>query len=297
MAETYEEDQAEQKKQKLEIDNAEKKFQNLISKRDELKEEAFLIRDDRDLLNKERKNSLDSIKDQRAKRDDFVARIREHKRKRNNYQKQAKELIASKKDKRNKIFKNLGGEIESLKAEIDYLDVQRQTTPMNVHKENEIIDEMRDKKKDLAVKEKQLPEQDELSAEVMTIDEKIDQLFKKADSEHEKLVKLSAEAQDIFDEINKKTGEISHLIKQANAKHEEYMKIIDRSGYFHERAMEMRNKVTSMRRERRSKMVEARKVIKKQNIEVKKALEDQKKLDAAADHAVKLLHKKGKIEM
>ena len=61
--------------------------------------------------------------------------------------------------------------------------------------------------------------------------------------------------------------------------------------------MEMRNKVTSLRRERRSKMVEARKVIKKQNIEVKKALEDEKKLDAAADDAVKQLLRKGKIEM
>jgi uncharacterized coiled-coil DUF342 family protein len=297
MAESVEEELEEQKKTQAEIKNAEKKYQNLIDKREELKKGAYLIRDERDTLNKERKAIIDSIKDTRAKRDEYMARIKEHKKKRNEYQKQAKGLIEAKKSKRQKVFKNIGGEIATAKAELDFLDVKRQTTPMNLREENELIDEMRSKKKNLEHLEKMKPEQEELSAEVMTIDEKIDQLFKRADKEHEKVVKLSAESQEFFDEIKKKTLEISHLIKQADKKHEEYMKIMERSGYFHKRAMEMRDKAVALKRVRRTKAREARKVVQDQNVAVKKALDDDDKLDKAADDAVKTLLKKGKIEM
>jgi uncharacterized coiled-coil DUF342 family protein len=198
---------------------------------------------------------------------------------------------------RGQIYKNIGGEIESTKAEIEYLDMQRQTRPMDLKKEGEMIDEIRSKRKNLEQLEKILPEQDDLSSEVMTIDEKIDQLFKKADSEQQKLVALSNESQGIFDDIKKKSAEISHLITQANQKHDEYMEIMERSGHFHERAMEMRGKVVALKREQQSKVRAARQEIKKQNVKVKKALEDKKRLDAAADEAVKALRKKGKIEM
>lgn len=290
-------EEEQRKKAKHEIDNAEKKYKNLLAKRDELKQEAFLIRDERDTLNNERKSTVESIKDLRGKRDEFINRIKEHKKKRNEFQKQAKELIESKKTKRTKVFKNIGGEIEVVKSEIDYLNVKHQTVPMDIQNENALIDEIRTKKKELDRLEKILPEQNELEAEVMTIDEKIDQLFKKADKEHEKVVKLSKESQAIFDEVKKKTDEISHLINQANKKHDEFKKIMDRSGYFHERAMEMRRKVMAMKREQRSQMREARKIIDKQNISVRRALEDEDKLDEAAEDAVKTLFKKGKIEM
>ncbi|UCH89529.1 MAG: hypothetical protein JSV49_02465 [Thermoplasmata archaeon] len=297
MAEEHDEEIEAQKKAQHEIQNAEKKYQSMLAKRDELKEEAFLIRDERDLLNKEKKNIQDSIKDMRGKRDDYINRIKEHKKRRNEYQKQAKELIASKKTARTKIYKNLGGEIETVKSEIDYLNLKHQTVPMKIEDENALIDEIRSKQKNLKRLEEMKPEQDDLETEVMSIDEKIDQLFKRADKEHEKVVKLSSESQGVFDEIKKKSIEISHLINKANQKHDEYRRIMDRSGYYHERAMEMRKKVVGLRRDRRSKIQKARKEIDKQNIKVKQTLEDEKKLDDAADSAVKALLKKGKIEL
>ena len=297
MVEPDNEDQEAQKQAKREIDNAEKKFQNLITKRDELKQEAFMIRDERDSLNKQRKEIVDSIKEMREKRDGYVERIRKHKQRRNDFQKQAKELISAKKTKRQKIYKNIGGEIESTKAEMEYLDMQRQTVPMKLSKENEMLDEIRSKKKNLEHLEKLLPEQEDLSSEVMTIDEKIDQLFKKADTEHAEVVKLSEESNTIFDEIKKKSSEIRHLITQADQKHEEYKDIIERSGHFHERAMEMRDKVMALRRERKEKYRKAKKEIDDQNLKARRALTDEARLDAAADEAVKALLKKGKIEM
>jgi uncharacterized coiled-coil DUF342 family protein len=106
------------KKEDLEqIKNAEKKYQSLIEKRNELNQIANQIRDERDMLNKKRNELKDSIDACKKERDKLVAKMREHKEKRNQYQQQAKELIDAKRKKKGDVQKNLPLRVEEIKAE------------------------------------------------------------------------------------------------------------------------------------------------------------------------------------
>jgi uncharacterized coiled-coil DUF342 family protein len=78
-------DKKSTKKEDVEqLKNAEKKFQSLIEKRNELNQVAKQFRDERDMLNEKRKeikNDMDRLKDEREK---LVLKMKEHKKKETN---------------------------------------------------------------------------------------------------------------------------------------------------------------------------------------------------------------------
>jgi uncharacterized coiled-coil DUF342 family protein len=118
-----------------------------------------------------------------------------------------------------------------------------------------------------------------------------------ADEEHKKVVALSNQAQEIHDRITLIIKSVSHLVAEANKNHEAYVKLKERADAYHQKAVEMREKLMAMRNEKRDEIREARKRIKEQNIEVKKALYDKGKREKAADDALEILLKKGKVEI
>ena len=59
----------------------------------------------------------------------------------------------------------------------------------------------------------------------------------------------------------------------------------------------MRGKVLTIRDARRSEIREARNLLRQQNITVRRELLDERKLDKAADDALQLLLKKGRVVM
>ena len=79
------------KKQELEqLRNAEKKYQSLIGKRNELNDIARVIREERDLLNEKRKELREQMDENKKKRDGLVSKMKKHKELRNEYQRQKK---------------------------------------------------------------------------------------------------------------------------------------------------------------------------------------------------------------
>jgi uncharacterized coiled-coil DUF342 family protein len=132
---------------------------------------------------------------------------------------------------------------------------------------------------------------------VRDLDGSITDLFRAADKEHELVVKLNAEAKERHEKLGGLVGQISALTADANKKHEEYLKIRTRADELHQKAMEMRESVLTIRNTHRAEIREARNLLRQQNITVRRELLDERKLDRAAEEALQLLMRKGRVEM
>lgn len=284
------------KKSRTELQIAEIKYKTLLQKRDELNAEASVPRDERNTLNEQKRELIDEMQGLKKERDSKVAEMRKHKSKRNELQKRAKELITFKRGKRRKFDTDLPTEIDNLRMEIHKLQMKQETTALSLPKENELIDAVREKRKELDELEEMYEEQKRLILEVEGVDNAITDLFKKADEEHQMVVKLSNEAQEIHERIVVLIKEISHLIAEADKKHEEFLKVKVKADHYHNRAVEMRQKILSEKRAKRAEARKAKKIIEDQNIAARKALTDKKRLDEDAEKALDTLLKKGKIE-
>lgn len=283
------------KKSKTELQIAEIKYRSLLEKRDELNAEASVPRDERDTLHKQKRELIDEMQKLKEKRDSLVAEMRKHKSKRNELQKRAKELVVFRRGKKRRFRTSLPMEIDNLRMEIHELHTKQETTALTIPQENELLERIREKHAELEELEEIYEEQKRLILEVEGVDDAITELFRKADEEHQMVVKLYNEAQEIHERIVVLIKEISHLIAEANKKHEDFLKIRTKADYYHNRAVEMRQKILSIRRARRMELKKARKIIEEQNIAARKALFDEKKLEEDAEKALDTLLKKGKI--
>ncbi len=279
------------------LEDAEKRYQAVITKRDELHKEGKLIKEERDALHQQKREMLDNIKDLKEERSNLVDDMRAHKKKRDQAQSEAKRLINRKRGKNQEKYQDLIGQIDDLEAELKLMDYKYQTEPLNFEKEKEYLDSIRVKYKKLIELRKLEPDHKILLGEIDDINERITALFKLADSEHTEVEKFYKKSQKVHEKIQNINEEINHLVEEANKKHEEFIKLNERATHFHKRAMEMRGKVLTIRRERREILSNARKIVEDINLAVKEKLEDEDELDKAAKDAVKKLKSKGKIEL
>jgi uncharacterized coiled-coil DUF342 family protein len=287
-----------QKKKELEqIRNSEKKFQSYISRRNELNDNAKMLREERDMLNAKHKEIKEDMKKHRGERDSLVAKMKDHKKLRNELQQQAKELIKARKQKKGEMFKNLPLRLEELKADVQMLEYRQETVPLSPQDENELIEKIRAKKKEFDSVRKKVDKQKELQVDISEKDDAIDQLFKKADEEHELVQKYYDLSQKEHKAYIKLVHELSISIAESNKKHEEYIETRNEANKNHEKAMEMRSKIMSVRNERRQRWKERKKIIKEQNIKARKAVSDKDKLKKIADKSLKSLKKGEKISL
>jgi len=285
------------KEQQQQIQNAEKKYQSLIERRNELNDLAKLIREERDMLNNKRKELVEQMKKDKKVRDEIVQEMRTHKEIRNKLQQQAKDLIKSKRAKRGEVVRNLPLIVEELKADVQMLEYKQETVPMSTEEENELIDKIKAKKIEF-VKNKALFEKQKLiETDLSDTDNAITDLFKKADEEHEKVKKYYKESQKIHDKYMKIVTEISASINEANKKHEKYKETREEAQKHHEKAMEMLSKIMSVKKERRKRWQESKQLLRDQNIMAQKILLNKEKLDEIADDSVAALKKGKKISL
>lgn len=287
----------QKKKIKNEEESAEVRFRGIIEKRNELNAQAREFADIRDTLNQERRDILDDMRALREERKALVDKMRQHKKARNLYQDRAKALIEAKRGKRKDIHPGLDRELEAIRADLKALDIQQQTSALTIEKENELLDRIKDRAKELERLEKVMAQQDAIISEVKDVDMSITELFKMADEEHKKVVVYSNQAQEVHDRITLIIKSVSHLVSESNKNHEAFLKLRERADDYHQKATEMREKLMAMRNIKRDEVRETRQLIKEQNKAVKQALDDDKKRDAAADEALQTLLKKGKVEI
>ncbi len=285
------------KKEKSELDNAEIKLESLIQKRDALNEEAAVFRQERDLLNKQKRDLVDQMRALRDERNRLVQEMRGHRDRRNELQRKARDLIELKRTVRGQMRSSIGGDLGRLRRDVKNLEMRQQTASLKLDEENALLDDLRGKLRELKDLEALQGEQDRVVKDVKDLDASITDLFKVADQEHEFVVKLSNDAKDRHEKVVALLNQIDALIAEADKKHEEFLQVRTRADEFHQKAVEMREKVLTIRNTQRAEIREARNLIRQQNVSVRKALLDEKKLDKAADDALQLLLKKGRVEM
>jgi len=290
-------DKSKKKKDIEQIRDAEKKFQSYITKRNELNDMARVLREERDMIHKSKKELKEDIKKLKKERDELVEKMREHKKIRNKLQEEAKKLIDGKRKKRGEVFKNLPMRVEELKADVQMLEYKQETVPMSPQKENDLIEKIRGKKDEYKKAKKQLKKQEKIKIDISDKDNAIDELFKKADEEHELVEKFYNDSQKKHEKYIKLVKEMSVSIAEANKKHEKYIKFKKEADAAHQKAYEMKSKIMSIKGERRKRRQEAKKAIRDQNIQARKSVMDKKKLEEHADKSVNELKKGKKIKL
>ena len=133
-----------QKKPKSEIKLAEERFQNCITKRNSLNDEARAIRDERNSLHDQRNKVMEEIMKYRDEMKSNTTTKTKHQDARNSAQEKAKKLIELKQQKRKgkKGEKSLKDTVQALHSEILNLEKRRETTEMPIAKERELMDKL-----------------------------------------------------------------------------------------------------------------------------------------------------------
>lgn len=292
-----EEEHKKEKAKKAEIENAERKFGELVSKRDEFNHQAEIARDERNALNTRKRELLDIVQKLKIDRDEHVSLLREHKRIRNKLQDQARALLKNKRTKSGKVYSDLPSEAAARKAEIQFLDMKQQTSVMSLADEEELIDDIKKKAHELRRLEQELKEQAGIKVELGEMDATLTDLFKKSDEQHMHVMKHYEEAQKIHERMMKLIEECSAMHNEADKKHALFIEMREKADAYHLKAAEMREKLLTMKNEKRMQEREARQLVRDQNKSVRDALLNPEKVELKREEALQLLLKKGKITL
>ncbi len=285
------------KKTLSELQQAEIKLESLLEKRGALNQEAQLARQERDMVHEKKRELSATLREIKDRRGALASDARAHRAKRDEFQGKAKALIELKRKLRSQGGLSASEELRSLKRKTQALELRQQTASLTLAEENELIDEIKEHLKRVKELEVLKGEQDKITREVRDLDGTITELFAKADEEHKLATELSAQAQAVHQETLELVQAISALIVEGNAKHEAYLEARTKADEVHAKVVEMRDKVLAIRGTQRAEQREARDLLKNQNRAVRRALYDEKKLEEAADQAVKALLQKGRVEI
>lgn len=280
-----------------EIEKAEKRYQELIAQRDKWNASAKVIIDEKKTILNKKQELISQMRAMKPKKEEIAKLIREHKRARNEYQKIAKGLIAQKKEERGKLFPYLPEELEMLKSDVQYMEMEQQIIPMPLEDENVLIKEIKAKRKEISRLEKILAEQGEVKVAVDSLDKSITELFQKADEEHAIVMKYATELKEYQEKFVNLVNEIAYLINEVKKKNEEIDEIKKKANEYHEKAMEMRKKILSAKKEKWEEIREAKREIEEVNVRARKILTDEKKKEEVIEKNLEELLRKGKLTL
>ncbi|MGQ9583221.1 MAG: DUF7121 family protein [Thermoplasmatota archaeon] len=290
-------EQVRARAKRAEIESAERKFSELVAKRDELNRQAIVAREERNALNQRKRELLDTVQKLKLERDEQVALLKEHKRLRDRLHEEARALLKQKRTRGGKVYPDLPREAAARKAEIEYLDLKQQTQVLTLDEEKELIKDIKRKADELRRLEEELKQQDRVRVELGEMDASLDELFKKADGEHALVVKHYGEAQRLHERMMKLIEDCSALHNEADKKHRLFLELRERADVLHKKAVEMRERILSLRSERRVQAREARRIIEEQNRMAQRALTDPEGVERKREEALEQLLKKGKISL
>ncbi len=280
------------------LSDSEKRLKGFYGKRDYFNEEAKVIREMRDDLHDKRRTIFDQISDIRDKKGEIIEDMKRAKARRDGYNERARALRGGPGRGQEGKKENLYEDIHTIEVELRKLEERYQTQPAkNLEAERTLvnsIESQRKKLKDLRAKE---PEFRVEEIKETSLEEEADDFRRLADEEHAKVQELYKSLKEVEKRLDEYYPTLKHLKSEADKRHEEYLKIRKQADSYHAKAMEIREKVLQMRSERDKIRREAREIIDEQNKQVKKALDNMDSLDEAAEEAMGLLIKKGRISL
>jgi uncharacterized coiled-coil DUF342 family protein len=283
-----------------ELSNAEKRLKVLYEKRDHFQEEAKVFREMREDLHQKRRAVLDNMAELKGKKEALYAEIKETKARRDHYNEKAGILSGAIRKRRDDDRKNSHPyeDRSTLELELRKLETAYETNPQkDLAKERDLVKKIDGIRKKLEAIYATEPERQKVAEEVRSSEDEIEDFKRRADLEHARINELFGQIREIDATMKELYPSINHLRGEGDKRHEEYLKARSQADSYHNKAMELRERVLQLRDERRKIQNEARAVIDEQNRSVKAALDDGEKLETAADAAVELLLKKGKIRL
>lgn len=280
-----------------ELQSAELKLRALLNKRDEINDQAAILRSERDSLNEQKMDLQDQMNAARDKRDAFVAEMRVHKKRRDELQAKAKELIEYKKKMKGKPMGDLKDEIRNAERQVKEMILRQQTVPLTIPDERKLLEAIKAKTAEVDKLKKTLSEEEKVFKEIKDVDRSIDALFREADKSHAEVVRLSEEQHKAHEEASGFMKELVALRASADKKHQEFIKLREEADGVHQKALELRGKVLEIRKEKRMERFEEERAVRDVNVAARRALDDKDKREKAIDEALATLLKNGKLEI
>lgn len=281
----------------VDIRNMQDKFNNLLDQRNQFNELAKKAREERDMLNEQRRVKLGEIEIFKTERDAANEVARTHKELRNAYQDQAKAIIAQKKGKAGGVEKSLPLTVRKLRNDIQSMVEQQQTTILSASKEKVLVEKIRDLWLELKAKEQELQKQKAVEIDLVDTDGSIDALFAKADEEHALVSAAMKDAHAAHEKFVAGIKEVRTCVAEANKKHAEFVAYKIKADDSHNKGMELREKVMQIRGERKAEFDAERNEIREVNTQARRAVNDPRAIEKAQDSALEQLKKGGKIKL
>jgi len=243
-----------------EREGLQKKANELRKKRDDLHLQSKKLAKERDDLNAEVRALRNKIKEHKKKRDELNERVKHAKEKRDELNK----AYLSAKKKLREIEKSrssaLGVNISRLKKELKKLELEQMTKPMTPAKEKEVIEQIAQLHLKIKDYEKKLSEDVKLKRaleELQIAREKaekqhaqVETLADKAQSEHENMIKLLKQSDNLIKKVNELQEKIVFVKIEADKTHKEFIECVDR---IHELERIISSTKEKHKRERREK--------------------------------------------
>ncbi len=281
-----------------ELSDSEKKLKGLFDKRDHFNEESKVYREMRDDLHQKRKDILDRIQDIRAKKSKLLEEMKAAKARRDMFNEKARALIGIKRKKDTDSKKEDPYEdLHTIEIDLRKLEDLYQTRSHTLEKEREIVKSIEQKRKKIKELQAKEPIFQAAIVEAHTKEEEIKEYRRLSDEEHKTVHEIYLKLKEINEKMDEFSPSIDHLRKEADKRHEEFLKVRKQADAYHQKAVELRERVLQLRSERNKLRSDARAIVNDQNKKVSDVLDDEGKLDDAAEKAVEMLLKKGKISL
>ena len=284
-------------KTEADVRNLQDKFNHLLDQRNAFNDLARKAAEERNQLNDHRREMAAGIDAHKTARDAANEEMRKHKELRNAFQDQAKALIAEKKGKAGNLERSLPLMVRKLRNDLQAKIELQQTTTLSVAKERVLVEEISAIWKDLKAKEAELKQQQAVVVELSGQDGDIDALFAKADAEHEEVLKHQKVAQEHHEKFIAAVKETRVLVNEANAKHAEFVACKTKADEMHNKAMELREKVMSVRNERKAAFDAARQEVREVNQVARRNVNDPKAIERHNESLLEQMKKGGKISL
>ncbi len=188
--------------------------------RDKHNKEAREWADKRDELNKQVKEILAEAKEHKAKRDELNEKVKELKEKRKEWNEKAKELATKFKEARSKYMprKDLPN-IGKLRKRLKELEFKQQTMVLTPEKERELVELIDSLYKKITEYEKIIEDETKKNKELNELRVKLQEARANAEKYHQEIEKLVAEAQEHHNKMVELFEKIDELRKQADEAH------------------------------------------------------------------------------
>ena len=282
------------KPEKVDLRNMQDKFHLLLDQRNHNNDLAKEARDTRNLLNDQRREKSEELEKLKQVRDEANAKMREHKERRNAYQDQAKALIAQKRGQKGAMENSLPLRVRKLRNDIENAMERQETQVLSIEKERDLVDKVRHMRHELEGLEEQLKQQVAIKVNLDESDLAIDQLFKEADREHERVEEYNKIAREHHEKFVANIKEIRIISKESDEKHQAFVAIRKKADELHQKAMELREQIGSIRGERKEEYERRKGEIREVNQRAS-SVTDPKAIERANDSALDQLKKGGKI--